>query len=124
MILDNAKPRIDDAIKLANEKKELKVGDRIYVVSYNSISSIRVIDRVTNSFAFSGQTKFKKEYTHEITIVPSVKWQSTYCYLETDKLKEKLKLQNAKSFVRMFDFHLLSDEKILKLKTFLENLKK
>lgn len=109
---------------MEKETKELKVGDRIYTISYNSISSISVIDRVTNSFAFSGETKFKKEYTHEITIVPSVKWQSTYYYLETDKLKEKLKLQNAKSFVRMFDFHLLSDDKILKLKTFLENLKK
>jgi len=42
--------------------------------------------------------------------------------LITDELKEKLKLQKAKSFVRSFDFHLLSDEKTLQLKAFLETL--
>ena len=95
------------------EVKQLKVGDRIYSNSYGSISSVRIIDRVTDSFAFSGKTKFKKDFTHGISIVPRVKWQSTYYCLETDELKEKLKIQKAKEFVRSFEFYLLSDEKIL-----------
>lgn len=93
----------------------LKQGDRIYGIHYNSIGSTYVIDRVTEKFAFSGATKFRIEYADTIDITPRPQWHNVTYYIETEKLKNRLLIQNAKSLIRSFKYDELPDDVILKL---------
>lgn len=93
---------------------KLEVGDRIYQTNYSRITRIYTIERVTNTLAICKDEKFKREYIdgYSITKVNSGTWGTSYCYVETPKLKEQLLRQNILDKLRTFKYDSVSTEKL------------
>lgn len=85
-----------------SEERKLKVGDRVYRVSYynnNEIKEVLTIDRVTKTQAISGNIKFKLEDTerHGLQTIPYQSGLKHWYYqLETEKLKQRFETQKLK----------------------------
>ena len=94
----------------------LEVGTEIFMRTYGSISYFGKIDRVTDKFAFSGITKFAREYNGSwVDIVPKEKWSSTSYFIPTEKDKEEIKRQQLIRFVTKFDYSKLSLDKMIEI---------
>lgn len=109
---------------MQQEKRLLKVGDRLYKFQYGLIVNIVEIAKVTKTQAISecGLYKFRIEMsnTEYIICMGRSKWDSSRFKLETPELREKLMLQNKKSRLRRTDFSELPPECINELVSVLD----
>lgn len=71
---------------------KLEVGTEIFSRSYGNVSFFGKIDRVTNNFAFCGNTKFKRQYNGAwVDKVGRGRWSTTNYFIpdENDKIELK-----------------------------------
>ena len=111
---------------MQNEEKLLQVGDVIYSESYGKITGKYTIDRITNTLAFSGMTKFKRCYTSPTyirTVVSGGRWSSGSYSLETDELKERAKYQMALTKVKTTNWDSLPKDKLIEIASIIKNIK-
>lgn len=68
---------------------QLQVGDKVYVSSRHG-QAIHTIDRVTEKTAFSGDWKYKREYTNSIQAIGVNIWSATTAKIATPELVKKV----------------------------------
>lgn len=109
------------------EKKELKVGDRIYALDRNcdKIKSIMTIDRVTKTMAITNKgIRFRKEYFGNHIRTVDRGYSFINYELETDELKQLLIRQNKLAFIARFDFTSLSTEQLTEVENLINSFRK
>ena len=95
---------------------QLEVGTEIFSRSYGNASFFGKIDRVTNNFAFCGNTKFKRQYNGMwIDKVGSERWSTTHYFIPDENDKIELKKQIMINKVVKFDYSKLSFDKICEI---------
>ena len=97
--------------------KNLEVGDIIFKRHYNSVYYVGKIDRVTNTIAFVGKQKFKRERRDSeksITQIPYVSYGAWY-FIPDKKDIEEYNKQRIKTFVENFNYSKLSDDDLSKV---------
>lgn len=95
------------------EEKQLQVGDKLYRTShYKTIDRVVTIERVTNTQAISGHTKFKRTLNgNEVaSVVGDSSWSVHFWQLESEELKERLFRQTAIKQLKEFDYSKVSTE--------------
>lgn len=95
---------------------KLEVGTEIFSRSYGNASFFGKIDRVTNNFAFCGNTKFKRRYNGAcVDKVRREKWSTAYYFIPDENDKIELKKQIMIKKVVKFDYSKLSFDKICEI---------
>ena len=95
---------------------KLEVGTEIFSRSYGNASFFGKIDRVTNNFAFCGNTKFKRRYNGAwVDKVRREKWSTEYYFIPDENDKIELKKQIMIKKVVKFDYSKLSFDKICEI---------
>lgn len=95
------------------EKKKLKVNDVVYAEKYNSIIGKYPIGRVTDKFAFSGNTRFYIEYDNlEIRKHGRDKWDNTDYLIETPEILQRLERAAYTRIIMNADLNKLTHEQI------------
>lgn len=99
------------------EKRKLKVGDKVYETIYGDIRRILTIERLTNTQAIAGNMKFSIEYqsSGKVKEIGSSKdrWNTTHYYLETEELKERKQRTDILNSISRIDFEAYPTEKLL-----------
>lgn len=111
------------------ETKKLNVGDVIYLTGNYGIHQRANIDRVTNTLAFSGTNKFKREYTDWLTIIGyRERWSTTHWEVETPELKYKFinqkTIESIKRHSLFKNIQKLKNEELQGLLDHMDNLNK
>lgn len=95
------------------EKKKLKVNDVVYAEKYNSIIGKYPIGRVTEKFAFSGNTRFYIEYDNlSITLYGRDKWDNTHYMIETPEILQRLERDKNTNVIMKVNLKKLTNEQI------------
>ena len=95
---------------------ELKVGDKIYGKSYNTINSIHTVERVTKMQAICEKdVRFKLDHSSWINRIGANNYSRVLYYIETDELKNQLIRQNAIYKVDKFDYSKLTTEQLISI---------
>ncbi len=97
---------------------QLEIGDVIYQMYRGVPKTCFIIDRVTNTQAACGGTKFRRHYTSKgvILIVGSKTSYGPYLYeLETPELKKAYRRESLVGCLSKVSFRTLTDEKLEKL---------
>lgn len=95
---------------------QLEVGTEIFSRSYGNASFFRKIDRVTNNFAFCGNTKFKRQYNGSwVDKAGSERWSTTHYFIPDENDKIELKKQIMINKLVKFDYSKLSFDKICEI---------
>ena len=95
---------------------QLEVGTEIFSRRYGSVSFFGKIDRVTNHFAFCGNTKFKRQFNGMgVDKVGREKWGTTYYFIPNENDKIELKKKALINKVVKFDYSKLSFDKICEI---------
>lgn len=91
-----------------NHMKQLKVGDKIYMLIRNDRISARYkIDRVTAKYAMSGDMKFRIMYSDDGYVTPAGeqdKWSTSVYRIESTALIEKMQRQLMLGFITKYDW--------------------
>lgn len=107
-----------------SNKKELQVGDSVFMTQYGVIHFIGKIDRLTDKRAFCGVFSFKREYAGQwLNKIPSEKWGGSYFIPNNDDI-ERFNKQQLSLFVSRFDYSKLTYESMLKIKEIIKSDKK
>lgn len=107
---------------------ELKIGDKIYGIQRSKISGVYIVERLTNKMAVcENNLFFIKEYNESTGYVQMVgnnknAWDRTFYYMETDKLKDQLFLQNAIYQISKFSFDKLSIDQLKAILHIIEDI--
>ena len=93
---------------------ELKEGDRIYRCYQGVPKQVLTINRTTKTQAIAGIYKFRKKCPENswISVIGDDSFSLTSYYLETPKLKEKLKRVNMIRKLEAVKFNDLEDDKL------------
>lgn len=105
------------------ETKLLQVGDVIYSSGNYGVQHRFVIDRVTNTQAFSSNTKFKREIfsSGSVRIIGNTNsWSTTNYKIETEKLKGDYFRKQMESKISAANVKALSDEQVLSIYNIIE----
>ena len=106
--------------QLKNKKmsKQLEVGDIILKLHFGQISYVGEVDRITNTIAFIGNSKYKRELGSGKTVssMPRMNYSSAWLYVADENDMIELRKQNLISFVVNFDYKTLSFEKMVEIR--------
>lgn len=104
---------------MTTEQRKLEVGDKVYRLDQNTITSIYPIERVTNAQAISGLMKFKRrvdEYGYVYDIGGSRgRWISCRFKIENEELKQQVLRQNTLNKIRDVKFDAFKTENLVKI---------
>ena len=96
--------------------KKLEVGDIIFSSQYSNKTKFGVIDRVTEKYAFVGNTKFNREVDERyFNSIPRERWNTTSYFIPTEEDIKKYNLKNKIYFIQKFNYSELTEEKINKI---------
>ena len=94
----------------------LEIGTEIFCRRYDNSSYFGKIDRVTNTLAFCGTKKFKRQYKGNwIDEVGREKWATTSYFIPSESDKIELKKRTLINKVVKFDYSKLSFDKICEI---------
>jgi hypothetical protein len=99
--------------------KLLEVGDTILKRHFGSISFVGKVDRVTNTTAFIGDSKYKRELgqtNKTVTSIPRSQYSSAWLFVADENDLSELRKQNLIYFVVNFDYKTLSFEKMVEIR--------
>lgn len=101
-------------MKTEREIKTLKIGDKIYNEQYGTITGLYIIDRLSNTMAFSKNTKFKLEISNYNTVkrVGDSTWGSGTYFIATPEIEEKFFRQQTIYKIKNFNFSTLTTDEI------------
>jgi len=106
-----------------SEKKQLEIGDVVFMSQYGTIHNIGEIDKVTDKMAFCGTNKFKRKYNGQwLNKIPTERWGGVYFIPNNDDI-EQFNNQQLIRFISNFDYSKLTYESMLKIKEIIKNEK-
>jgi len=97
------------------ESKELQVGDKLYYTShYKNVDHIVTIERVTNTQAIAGSTKFKRVLSSQNTasVIGYNSWSVGFWQLENEEMKDRLFRQKAIKEIKETDYKNVPSENL------------
>ena len=98
-------------------KQLLETDTDIFCRTYGTMSYFGKIDRVTDKFAFVGNTKFIREYNGNwLDQVPREKWSTTSYFIPTENDIIEFKKQQLIRFITNFDYSKLSLDKMVEIR--------
>ena len=98
--------------------KLLEVGDILLKRHFGQLSLVGEIDRVTNTIAFIGDSKYKREMSQNktVTSIPRENYSSAWIFVADENDMIELRKQNLISFVVRFDYSKLSYDKMVEIR--------
>lgn len=99
--------------------KLLEVGDTILKRHFGSISLVGKVDRVTNTTAFIGDSKYKRELyqtNKTVTSIPRTQCSSAWLFVADENDMVELRKQNLIYFVVNFNYKILSFDKMREIR--------
>ena len=96
----------------------LEVGDILLKRHFGQLSLVGEINRVTNTIAFIGDSKYKREMsqTKTVTSIPRENYSSAWIFVADENDMIELSKQNLISFVVRFDYSKLSYDKMVEIR--------
>lgn len=104
-------------------EKNLKVGDILFAEKYGRIYHKYTIDKVGNTFARSGKTKFRVSYGNDgiVTRVSNSDWNVDVYHIDSPAIRERLEKQFIQDKLSKFDFTSLNLQQLKAIVNIIDN---